>query len=120
MPRLSSALLERVESFSDRMLDVVEALPVRRIPGRIIDQIAGAGTSVGANVFEADEAISRKDFCKCLGIAAKELSESRFWIRTVGRRNWIKPTRLLGLEAECQELRRILGTMIVRTRSRSR
>lgn len=120
MPRLNAELLDRVERFSDRVLDVVDALPARTVRARIIDQIAGAGTSVGANVFEADEAVSRADFCKCLGIAAKELSETRFWIRLVGRRGWIKAGRLVGLEAECQQLRRILGTMIARTRARGR
>jgi four helix bundle protein len=53
-----------------------------------MDQIAASGTSVGANTFEADEAMSRKDFCKALGIANKELNETRFWLRLFVRREW--------------------------------
>jgi four helix bundle protein len=60
--------------------------------------------------------MSRKDFCKCLGIAKKELNESRFWVRTTGRRRWLDPGSLTGLEQECLELKRILGAMIRKTR----
>jgi four helix bundle protein len=117
---LRSDFLERVETFSDRVLDVVDALPPRRVSVRILDQMSAAGTSVGANVFEADEAMSGKDFCKSLGVALKELSETRYWLRLVGRRGWVKRERLTGLEAEGQELRRILGTMVAKTSKRPR
>ena len=39
--------------------------------------MAGAGTSVGANAWKADEAMSRADFCKGLGVVLKELNETR-------------------------------------------
>lgn len=117
MARLQESLLTRVEAFSDRMLDVADALESRVKRPRLLDQISAAGTSVGANVFEADEALSRADFCKCLGICVKELNECRFWVRTIGRRSWLPARRLGPLEGECNELRRILGTMISRTRA---
>jgi len=41
---------------------------------RIIEQLAASGSSVGANLAEADQAMSRRDFRKCLAIAAKELA----------------------------------------------
>lgn len=116
MARLQETMLERAERFADRMLDVADALENAGRRARLVEQIAAAGTSVGANLFEADEALSRADFCKCLGICAKELNECRFWIRLIGRRNWITLKRLEPLETECDELRRILGTMISRTR----
>ena len=120
MARLQESLLERVERFADRMLDVTEAMERRAVRERLIDQVAAAGTSVGANLFEADEALSRADFCKCLGICVKELNECRYWLRLVGRRGWIPVKSLKPLEGECDESRRILGTMISRTRAKSR
>lgn len=116
MPRLQSELLARVEQFCDRTLDVVDAIRAGAAPARVLDQMAAAATSVGANLFEASEAMSRADFCKCVGIALKELNETRFWLRLVGRRGWVKPERLLGLEAECLELQKILGAMVARTK----
>lgn len=119
MARLSEELVERAELFSHRMLDVAETVERQRRSARIVDQITGCGTSVGANVCEADEAMSRKDFARALGVAVKELSESRFWLRLVGKRAWIEQTRLDPLIHECMELRRIFGTMIARTKSRT-
>jgi four helix bundle protein len=77
--------------------------------------MVGCFTSVGANVFEADEAMSRKDFCKSLAISVKELNESRYWIRRAAANGWTKPQRLAPLEAEAIELKRVLGAMVLRT-----
>jgi four helix bundle protein len=120
MGRLSTELLERVESFSHRVVDVAETIEKQGRSRRIVDQMIGAGTSVGANIWEADESLSRKDFCKGMGIAIKELVETRYWIRFVGKRRWVKPDRLMALEKESQELKRIFGSMLARTQKRSR
>jgi four helix bundle protein len=119
MARLRDEFLLRVESFCARVVDVVEALDGQRRSRRVLDQLIGCGTSVGANVFEADEAISKKEFVKCLAISVRELNENRFWHRMIGRRKWIAPVRLKTLEAECNELRKIMGTMISRSKGSS-
>jgi four helix bundle protein len=114
---LHAEFLDRVERFADRVLDVTDALESKRVSRRIMDQIAASGTSVGANTFEADEAMSRKDFCKALGIANKELNETRFWLRLFVRREWLAPARLADLLTEAEELKKILGAMIAKTRT---
>ena len=119
MARLSEEILARCEAFSQRMLDVVEVMEKQGRSRRICEQMIGCGTSVGANVFEADEAMTRKDFVKCLAIAVKELSESRFWLRLVAGRGWVAAERLEPLIAETIELRKIMGTMISRTQAGS-
>ncbi|MCW5775417.1 MAG: four helix bundle protein [Phycisphaeraceae bacterium] len=116
MGRLQDDFLILVETFCDRVLDVTEAAARARCPRRLIEQIAAAGTSVGANAFEAYEAMSRSDFAKSLAIVMKELNETRFWLRLVARRGWVAPGRLDPLLTEADELRRIVGTMISRTR----
>jgi len=107
--RLHAEFLDRVERFADRVMDVTVALESKRVPHRIMDQIAASGTSAGANVFEADEAMSRKDFCNTLGIANKELNETRYWLRLFVRREWLTPTSLQGLLTEAEELRNYWG-----------
>lgn len=74
MPQLRSEFLERVEGFCDRVVDMAEALAEKRHPRRIVDQMVASGTSVGANVCEADEAMTKADFVKCLCITVKELN----------------------------------------------
>ena len=69
-------------------------------------------------MFEADEAMSTPDFIKCTAIALKELNETRFWIRLITRQNWIAPDRLESFLDETNELRKILGSIIARTKQR--
>lgn len=116
MPRLDRDILDRVENFAHRVCDVVDVLAEQKRSFRLMDQIAAAGTSVAANCFEADEAMSRGDFCRCLAIALKELSETRFWLRFVVRRGWLPEVRIAPLEQECCELMRVFGSMIARTK----
>ncbi|MFM9994386.1 MAG: four helix bundle protein [Phycisphaerales bacterium] len=117
MRRLDKPLLDRCRKFGHRMIDVGETLERSRRSRRIVDQVIGCGTSVGANMYEADEALSRADFCTAVGRSLKEVSESEFWIDLVGERNWVRPTRLLDLKAEALALRRMFGAMIARTRT---
>jgi four helix bundle protein len=98
------------------MVDVAEELARDNRPRRIVDQIVGCGTSVGANLSEADEAMSRPDFCKTLGIVIKELNECRFWLRFIAKRDWITSPRLTPIAQEALELKTILGAMLTRTR----
>lgn len=120
MGRLKPEMLDRVDEFSDRVLDVVEVLEKQGRPRRVIEQLAGCGTSVGANLCEADEAMSRPDFVKTLCIVIKELNETRYWLRLIGRRDWIKQTRLLPLQQEADELKRICGAIVSRTRLKAK
>ena len=117
MGRLQEEFLVRVERFADGVLDVAGLLERRHCPRRIVSQIIGAGTSVGANTFEADEAMSRADFCRCLNIAVKELNETRFWLRLIVRPGWVATDSLGPLETACLELKRILGAVLTRTRA---
>ena len=116
--RLSKALVDRTESLAHRAVDVAEVLAKQRRFPRIVDQLVGSGTSVGANATEADEAMSAKDFCKSLGTVLKELGETAFWIRFAAKRGWITGSRLAPLHQECEELKKIFGTMLARTRKK--
>jgi len=50
---------------------------------RLIEQLVGAGTSVGANYCEADDGVSRKDFKNKIGTCRKEARETKFFLRMV-------------------------------------
>ncbi len=117
MGRLRLELLDRIEALSHAVLDVVGVMDDQGVSRRIVDQLAASGTSVGANVFEADEAMSRKDFVKCLSIAAKELSETRYWLRLAIGRDWVPAKKAQPVLIEANELRKIIGTMIVRSKA---
>ncbi len=119
MWRLQSELLDRVVSFADRVVRLAEKLSDEGRSRRVVDQIIAAGTSVGANTYEADEALSRADFAKCIGIVLKELNGCRFWIALVERRSWATSAQLAELAAETGELKRLFGAILTRIRKAS-
>jgi len=64
-------LEERTARFGEAIIDVVRKIPRGPLTDRIINQLVGAGTSVGANYIEADDSVSKKEFLKCIGLAKR-------------------------------------------------
>ena len=56
-------------------------VPVTLVTSPIITQSIKAGTSIGANYCEADDAESKKDFTHKIGICRKESRETKYWLR---------------------------------------
>ena len=57
-------LEERTARFGEAIIDFAKTIPLNPVTNRIITQLVGAGTSVGANYVEADDAVSKRDFLK--------------------------------------------------------
>ena len=114
--RLNGETLDRAVDFGVRVLSVVAELETARRPRRVIDQLTGSGTSPGAQLFEANEAVSKADFVKSLGWAAKEFSETQYWLRVIIKSGWIKDSKLDPLLDETIQLLRITITLIARAR----
>jgi four helix bundle protein len=112
--RLREETLDRVVEYGCRILNLADQLESERRPRRVIDQLIGSGTSVGANLFEAHEAMSKADFIKCLSIATKELHETMFWLRVMLRQGYYATDRLEPLLQESDELLAIVKTIIAR------
>jgi four helix bundle protein len=74
-------------------------------------QLSRSGTSIGANIFEAQSAESRADFIHKLKIAAKEAEETRYWLMICLEMEYIKDKKLLDdLEVICKLLSKIIST----------
>ena len=78
-------LEERTARFGEAVIDFAKAIPVTPVINRIISQLVGAATSVGANYVEADDAVSKKDFLKSIGTCRKEASETKHFLRMIVR-----------------------------------
>jgi S23 ribosomal protein. len=105
-------LAERTSIFGENVVDFAKIIPRNPITFSLISQFIRAGTSVGANYFEADHAESRKDFEHKLGICKKEANETKYWIRILVRAEpSIKPQAVI-LWREADELRRIFSAII--------
>ena len=80
---------------------------------RLASQLVDSGTSIGANLEEADGAQSRADFISKCTISLKEARESHYWLRIMRATKKIDEDRLLG---ECNEIIAILTTIVRKTR----
>src|SRR5437762_3605312 len=74
-------LEERTARFGEAIIDFAKAIPQNPITNRIISQLIGAATSVGANYVEADDVVSKKEFLKCIGTCKKEARETKHFLR---------------------------------------
>ena len=74
----------------------------------ISNQIGRSGTSIGANIHEAQYAQGKKDFVSKLEIALKEASETGYWLELLYRTNYIDEQSYKFLSAKCTSLRVIL------------
>lgn len=72
------------------------------------DQLARAGTSVGANIHEAQYAQSKKDFISKLEIALKECSETSYWLKLMYEAKRIDSEIYKNTEKLCGNIRRLL------------
>src|ERR1051325_10468342 len=57
-------LEERTARFGEAIIDFAKKIPQDAVTNRLISQLVGAGTSIGANYVEADDAVSKKEFLK--------------------------------------------------------
>jgi four helix bundle protein len=78
-------LEERTARFGEAVIDLAKKMPRGPVTDRIISQLIGAATSVGANYDEADDAVSKKEFLKCIGTCKKEARESKHFLRMAAR-----------------------------------
>ena len=104
-------LEERSSVFGEKIVRLSKKIPRDPTNNRLIDQVVGAGTSVGANYCEANEAVSKKDFKHTISRCMKEAKETKFFLRMVvaSEPQFTAEARLLYKEAH--ELLRIFGSM---------
>ena len=100
----------RLVTLAMRVVTIVDALPDTLAGRHVAGQLLRSGTSPGANYEEARGAESRRDFLHKLGIALKELQETRYWLRVVAGANLVPSTALQEVLPEVDALCRIKGT----------
>ena len=84
------------------------------------NQLLRSGTSIGANVEEAQAGQSRADFLCKMCIALKEAREARYWIRILAGAEIVKPELLAPIADEINQVTSILGAIVRSTRRRAK
>jgi len=78
-------LEERTARFGEAVIDFANIIPRTAVTRRLIEQLVGCGTSVGANYCEADDAVSKKEFRLRCGTCKKEARETKYFLRMIVR-----------------------------------
>ena len=79
-------------------------------------QILRSGTSIGANLYEAQKGISKNDFLAKIYISLKETAETEYWIELLLKTNYISLEEYNKLRLKCHELKKILDSITKTTR----
>ena len=102
-------LEERTARFGEAVIDFAKQIPQDAITNRLISQLVGAATSVGANYVEADDAVSKKEFLKSIGTCRKEARETKHFLRMIVRAVPELKPQARGLWLEAKELHLIFS-----------
>ena len=100
-------LLDLSFEFAVAIVNLVDGVTAPK-SSYMTDQLARAGTSVGANIHEAQYAQSKKDFVAKLEIALKESNETSYWLKLLLKTNRIDEQTHYHAEKLCGNIRRLL------------
>lgn len=74
-------------------------------------QLLRSGTSIGANIAEANSAFSKKDFLAKMYIAFKECSESKYWLELLYETDYLTQSQFDSINADCTEIQKLLSSI---------
>lgn len=104
----ANVLKEKADAFGDRVVACCRILQERGAPKPLLGQLFRAGTSVGANIAEAQFAQGKKDFISKMEIALKEVNETEYWLERLCRTRFITEREYKSMRSDCIAIRRLL------------
>lgn len=117
--RRAQDIQDRAFRFAVRVVRLCQSLDQRSGVGRAIGwQLIRSGTSIGANLEEAQASRSRADFVATCAIACREARETLYWLRLIVATEIIPERRVRDLVDEASQIVAILTTIINRAREK--
>ena len=98
--------------FAVRIVNLYKYLTDNKNEYVLSKQLLRSGTSIGANVAEAEQAQSKPDFVSKMNIALKETSETKYWIKLLQATKYLSQDETFSILADCVELEKILVSII--------
>ncbi len=106
-----SIIQQKLFAFAIRVVNLSNWLVDTRKAYKLADQILRSGTSIGANVEEAEGGFTKKDFNAKIGIAYKEARETRYWLKLLFATGYLDEKLYTSLLNDCIELIKILASI---------
>jgi TIGR02436 family protein len=111
-----SAIVRKSFEFAVKIIYTVRELKKKSGEYELLSQLLRSGTSIGANVNEAQQAQSKKDFVAKMSIALKEASETKYWLCLLREVEILPKEKAESLLEQANELVRILKKIIKSTK----
>ncbi|MCI0418932.1 MAG: four helix bundle protein [Acidobacteria bacterium] len=105
-------LEERTAHFGEAVIAFAKKIPRTSVTLPLIGQFVRAGTSVGSNYCEADDAVSKKEFRHKIGTCKKEARETKYWLRIIAAADPALKEEARTLWQEAKELHLIFAAIL--------
>jgi len=103
-----SALREKAKAFAKAIVLLCREIKATHKEAVLSNQLMRSGTSIGANLHEAQYAQGTKDFISKFEIALKECYETEYWLELLHETGYIPDERYRPLQNDCGSIRRML------------
>ena len=113
---MANIIEQKSFEFAVRIVNLYKHLSETKKEFVLSKQLLRSGTSIGANVAEAEQAQSKADFISKMSIALKEASETKYWIRLLASTSYLTKAESVSILNDCVELEKILVSIIKSTK----
>ena len=109
-------VLKKSKQFAIRIYKLCKHLDEAKREYILSKQLLRSGTSIGANLTEAQYAITKKEFLYKTTIALKECAETEYWLDLLKETSIITPDEHASINTDCTALRKILASIVKTTK----
>ena len=109
---MNSVLEQKSFQFAIRIVNMCKHLCNTKNEYTLSKQLLRSGTSIGANLSEAQQAQSKADFISKISIALKETTETKYWIRLLFATDYLSEQEFQSILSDCVELEKMLVSSV--------
>jgi len=114
---MDNVIEEKSFRFAVRIVKLNQHLQISKREYVLSKQLLRSGTSIGANVAEAQHAQSKADFINKLEISLKETSETKYWLRLMKETGYLTDSEFESIYPDCIEIEKILVSIVKTTKN---
>jgi four helix bundle protein len=105
-------VLSKSKDFAIRIIKLYKHLCAEKKEFVLSKQILRCGTSIGANVREANVSQSKKEFIAKMNIALKEAAETEYWLELLHETDYLSQAEYNSIQADCSTMNKLLTSII--------
>ena len=113
---MANVVEEKSFQFAIRIVRLYQYLRSKKKEFVLSKQLLRSGTSIGANVAEAQQAQSRADFLSKINIALKEAAETEYWLRLLRATDYMVEKEFRSIYDDCEQVKKLLVSIVKSTK----